>query len=166
MESLERDRYKDKTKLNLDIGTYYYFHILGDLQNVIVLFQTTLDTILSTVQWNTCLDCIVDVVFFSKDNSQRIKKIYEVLALHWQATVALRVARSYFFQKEIKYCNLISMLYWSAVDFKNLGAIKIRFSPTGNTRLRSFMGACNVYKTFIICFLNLLDHSINTHAKT
>lgn len=76
-----KDENKEKTTFTSNFGTYRFAFIKFGSRNAPTTFQHALDTILSEVQWKTCLAYIDDVVIFNKRSSQYFADIGKVPTL-------------------------------------------------------------------------------------
>ena len=121
----ERDR--EKTTFTSHMGTFRYKRMNFGLRNAPATFQRALDIILSGVRWKTCLVYIDDVVIFSKTEEEHFAQVSHVLTILEEAGVKLKLKKCFYFHQRVEYLTF----------------------PESITQLRSFLGACNVYRRFV-----------------
>lgn len=144
-----KDHDKDKTTFTSHLGTYRYTRMSFDLLKwaCCVATHNIYLPIWSLIK-KTCLVFINDVVFFSKNNWQRVKDINKGTLL-CQAIVTLKLSKCRFFQENIEYLGQILLHVWLNAVTKTFDAMKTSIFLTESTQMRSLFGACNVYKRFI-----------------
>ena len=145
----ESDR--DKTTFTSYMGTFRCKRMPFGLRNASATFQRALDIILSGVRWKTCLVYIVDVVIFSKTEEERFTQVSHVLTLLAEAGVKLKLKKCFFFHQRVEYLGHVITPGRLSVanDAKATCAVREATFPESITQLRSFLGACNVYRRFV-----------------
>ena len=73
------------------------------LTNAPATFQRTLDIVLSSYKWKSCLVYIDDVIIYSANMEDHLRHIDEVLGALHSAGVSLKLAKCDFFTKEVHY---------------------------------------------------------------
>ena len=119
------------------------------LRNAPATFQRSLDLILSGVRFKTCLVYLDDVLIFSRQQEDHIKHVDEVLTLLENAGISLKLRKCQFFRKSLDYLGHVLLPGRIAIAKDNTSAISEATFPHDVTSLRSFLGACNVYRRFI-----------------
>ena len=145
----ERDR--DRTTFTSHMGTFRYKRMPFGLRNAPATFQRALDIILSGVRWKTCLVYIDDVVIFSKTQEEHFEHVNHVLSLLKEAGVKLKLKKCFFFHKRVEYLGHVITPGRLSVanNAKATCAVREATFPQSITQLRSFLGACNVYRRFV-----------------
>ena len=142
---------RDKTTFVSHMGSFRYKRMPFGLRNAPATFQRTLDVILSGVKWKTCLVYIDDVIIFSKNEEEHVDHLEQVLSLLGEAGVKLKLKKCFFFKQEVEYLGHIIRPGTLSVGYSSdaTRTIEERTFPEDLTQLRSFLGACNVYRRFV-----------------
>ena len=151
----EEDR--DKTTFTTHMGTYRYARMPFGLRNAPATFQRALEILLSGVRWRSCLVYIDDVIIFSQDGPSHLKHLDEVLTLLEEGGVKLKLKKCDFFKTSVEYLgHLISPGTLSVPpESKASAAVCEATFPQDVTQMKSFLGACNVYRRFIKDFAKI-----------
>ena len=149
------DEDKDKTAFTSHLGTYRYTRMPFGLKNGPATFQRALDIILSGVKWQICLVYIDDVIVFSKDRESHLRHLDEVLTLLREAGVTIKLSKCFFFEDKVDYLGHVISPGRLSVAAKNKDAIRDAVFPRTLTQVRSFLGACNVYRRFVKGFARI-----------
>ena len=143
----EEDR--DKTTFTSFLGTFRYLRMPFGLKNAPATFQRALDIILSGVRWQICLVYLDDVIVFSRGMKEHIAHLDQVLTLLRAAGVSLKLKKCQFFQSRVDYLgHVISPGKLSMATESSAAFAECKF-PRTLTQVRSFLGACNVYRRFV-----------------
>ena len=142
---------KDKTTFTSHMGTYRYLRMPFGLRNAPSTFQRALDIALSGVRWRICLVYIDDVIVFSQNREEHLEHLDTVLSLLKEAGIKLKLKKCFFFKDEVEYLGFrIRPGTLSAYpDAKAIAAVQNATFPQTPTQMKSFLGACNVYRKFI-----------------
>lgn len=145
----EQDR--DKTTFTSHMGTYRYTRMPFGLRNAPATFQRALDVILSEVKWRFCLVYIDDIIVFSNDNETHLDQLDHVMTLLEEAGVKLKLKKCFFFRGSVEYLgHVISPGALStSPDARAIQGVAEATFPEDIKQMRSFLGACNVYRRFI-----------------
>ena len=149
----EEDR--DKTTFVSHRGAFRYVRMPFGLRNAPASFQRSLDILLSGVKWKTCLVYLDDVIVFSKSVDDHIAHIDEVLRILGDAGISLKLRKCEFFQRKVNYLGHVILPRKLAIAKESTKAIEEATFPRDLTQLRSFLGACNVYRRFIKGFAKI-----------
>ena len=149
------DEDKDKTAFVTHLGTFRYKRMPFGLKNAPATFQRALDIILSGVRWQSCLIYLDDVIVFSKDAESHLEHLDEILTLLRKAGVTLKLRKCSFFQDRVNYLGHVVSPGKLAVASENRDAIHEAEFPRDMTQLRSFLGACNVFRRFVKGFAKI-----------
>ena len=82
---------REKTAFVCHAGLYQYRRMPFGLTNAPATFQRTLDIVLSSFKWRSCLVYLDDVILFSKDVKTHIRHVDEVLGALQSAGVTLKL---------------------------------------------------------------------------
>ena len=151
----EEDR--DKTTFTSHVGTYRYKRMPFGLRNAPSTFQRALDVILSGVRWKFCLVYLDDVIVFSRNNEEHLEHLDTVLTLLEDAGIKLKLKKCFFMNKEVEYLGHCIRPGTLGVyrDAKALRGIRDAEFPQTPTQMKSFLGACNVYRRFVKSFAKI-----------
>jgi len=141
---LRKDK-QEKTAFTTHCGIYHWFSMPFSLTNAPATFQRALDIILSGLKWQICLVYLDDVIIFSANAKQLVKDVDMVLHRLREARVTLNLEKSTWFSDEVKYLGRIVRAGQLHVHNKNVDALKHAKFSTTKTKVRSFLGMCNVY---------------------
>ena len=140
---------RDKTTFTCHAGTYRYRRMPLGLTNAPATFQRTLDIVLSSFKWKSCLVYLDDVIIFSKDMESHFAHVEDILKALGQAGITLKLSKCSFFTDTVKYLGHVIKPGTLQVDEVATMALKKASSPKTQTQLRSFLGLCNVYRRFV-----------------
>jgi len=140
---------RDKTTFTSHTGLFRFLRLPLGLVNASVSFQRALDIILSGLRWQTCLVYLEDVIVFSRTVSDHIRHLREVLLLLEKAGVSLKPSKCHLFQQEVEYLGHVFRPGQLLVNQKNSKSLAQALPPRNQTKLKSFRGMCNVYRSFI-----------------
>ena len=141
--------YRDKTTFTTHMWTFRHTRMPFGLRNAPATFQRALDIIISGVRWQTYLIYLDDVIVFSRDTSSQIQHVDQVLALLRNAGVSLKLKKCSFFQPKVNYLGHVITPRKILVAKENTAAFANATFPKNATRMRSFLGAANLYRRFI-----------------
>jgi len=145
---LRKDK-QEKTAFTTHCGIYHWLSMPFGLTNAPATFQRALDIILSGLKWQICLVYLDDVIIFSANAEKLIKDVDTVLHRLREARVTLNLEKCTWFSEEVKYLGHIVRPGQLHVHNKNVDALKHAKFSTTKTKVRSFLGMCNVYRRFV-----------------
>jgi len=119
------------------------------LTNAPTTFQRALEVILSGLKWQMCLVYLDDVIVFSKTADDHVRSLDIILSRLRQAGVKLHLEKCSFFKREVEYLGHLVCPGKLKVHNKNTEALKQAVFPKTKTQMKSFLGACNVYRRFV-----------------
>ena len=140
---------RDKKTFTSHRGAYRYIRMLFGLRNAPASFQRALGIILIGVRWKTCLVYLDNVIIFSKSVKNHVKHLDDALTLLGAVEISLNLKKCEFFQRRVKYLEHVILPRKLAVAKNSTQGIQNAEFPKNLTQLRSFRGACNVYRRFI-----------------
>ena len=146
---------RDKSTFTTFLGTFRFLRMRFGLRNAPATFQRALDIILSGVRWQTCLVYIDDVIIFSRTIEDHFVHLDHVLTLLRNAGITLKLSKCTFFHSEVDYLGHVIRPGKLCVAAKARDAFRSFEYPKNITQLRSFLGACNVYRRFIKDFAKI-----------
>lgn len=152
---LEEDR--ERTPFLSPRGTFRRTRMSFGLRNAPATFQRTFDSTLSCLRLMNSLLYLDDVKIISKSAEDNIKYINELLQLLREAGVSLKLQKCSFFRKPADYLGHVLLPGWLGMAMDSASSIADAEFPREKTKLRSFLGMCNVFWHFIKDFSNLAE---------
>ena len=151
------DEDKDKTTFTTHMGTFRCLRMPFGLRNAPSSFQRALDIILSGVRWRFCLVYIDDIIVFSKNYEEHLDHLDQILTLLEDAGVKLKLKKCFFLKDEVEYLGfrIRPGTLGACRDASAMKAIRDAKFPTTPTIMKSFLGACNVYRRFVKGFASV-----------
>ena len=119
------------------------------LKNAPATLQRALDILLSGVRLQICLVYLDDVIVFSRDHESHLDHLDLVLSSLRKAGVSLKLKKCFFFQPRVDYLGHVIQPGKLSVATDRASAFRLLKFPRTPTKLRSFLGACNVYRRFL-----------------
>ena len=155
----------DKTTFTTHMGTYRHLRIPLGLKGALATFQRALDIILSGVRWQICLLYLEDVIVFSRTHAEHARHLDTVLGLLRSAGISLKLKKCSFFRSKVHYLGHVISLGKLSVPEAAADAFKTFTFPRTLTQVRSFLGACHVYRHFVKGFEKIARPLTNMTRK-
>ena len=130
-------------------GIHQYKRMPFGLCNAPASYQRTLDILLSGLKWKSCLVYVDDVIIYSTDFEDHLRDVSKVMKILEEAGLSLNMRKCKFFSRTVDYLGHVVSPGRLAVAAKNTESIRKAVYPKNQTELRSFLGACNVYRRFV-----------------
>lgn len=140
---------REKTAFTSHMGLFEWLVMPFRLTNAPATFQLALDIILSGLKRQSCLFYLDDVIVFSKTAEDHVRHLDTILTRLHSAGVKLNLTKCSFFKKEVEYFGHMVCPGQLKVHNKNTEALKQAVFPKTKTQMKSFLGACNVYRRFV-----------------
>ena len=96
-----------------------------------------------------------DIIIFSKDHETHLKDVEEILSALRQEGLPLKLKNCKFFQDSVEYLGHVIRPGELVFNPKNVSALAEAKPPRTQTKLRSFLGMCNVYRRFVDHFAKI-----------
>jgi len=136
-------------------GSYQNKRMPFGPKNAPVTLRRALDIILLEVQWQRCLIYLDEVFVYSESDEEHIGHIDRVLRLLRHAGVTHRLQKFWFFLTTAEYLgHEIKPGRLGMTDAHTRALREAHFLTTG-TRVRSFLGMCNVFRRFVANFAQM-----------
>jgi RNase H-like domain found in reverse transcriptase/Reverse transcriptase (RNA-dependent DNA polymerase) len=159
---------REKITFTSHEGLYWFLRMPFGLRNAPATFQRFVDITLSGLTWKTCLVYLDDIIVFYKAPAEHMAHLYAVLHRLYRAWLTLNLNKCHFFKETVDYLGHVIRPGQLSVAEKNTATLKNSKHPTTQTKLRSFLDLCNVYRRFVRGFakiaapLNLLLRKLET----
>lgn len=144
-----RQEDREKTAFTCHDGLFEWIVMPFGLTNAPATFQRALDVILSGLKWQMCLVYLDDVIVFSKTAEDHVHHLDTILTRLRKAGVTLNLKKRSFFKREVEYLGHLVCPGQLKVHNKNTEALRQAVFPKTKTQMKSFLGACNVYRRFV-----------------
>ena len=119
------------------------------LTNAPATFERLMESCLGDLHLNWCIIYLDDIIIFSKDPDDYIKRLEGVFEKLAQAGLKLKPSKCEFFKAKLKYLGHIVFLEGIATDPAKIETIQKWPVPKMVTDVRSFIGFTNYYCKFI-----------------
>ena len=146
---------RDKTKFTMHMGTSRHLRMPFGLKGAPATFQRAFNIILSGVRWQICLVYLDDFIVLSRSHGEHAKHLDTVLSLLRSAGISLKLKKCSFFQPKVHYLGHVISPGKLSVAEAAADAFKTFTFPRTLTQVRSFLGACNVYRRFVKGFAKI-----------
>jgi Reverse transcriptase (RNA-dependent DNA polymerase)/RNase H-like domain found in reverse transcriptase len=135
------------------------------LCNAPVTFQRTVDIVLSGLTCKSCFVYLDDIIIYYKTMDAHVGHLDEVLTLLGTARLSLKLTKCFVFKDTVDdLCHVIRPGKL-AVAVKNMDSLRSALPPTTQAKLRSFLGLCKFYRSFVPGFAKVagpLNHLLKT----
>ena len=140
---------KPKTAFACQEGLFQFNLMPFGLTNAPSTFERLMESVLTGLQYQTCLIYLDDVIVYSNSFHEGISRLREVCERFRQAGLKLKAKKCVLFQTEVKYLGHIVSRDGVATDPVKIKAVKEWPTPTSVTQVRSFLGLAAYYRRFI-----------------
>jgi hypothetical protein len=152
---LMKEEDRNKTAFVTHCGIHRFKRMPFGLCNAPGAFQKALDMIVAKVKWNYALIYLDDVINYSKTVKEHMTHLDEILRLLKNAGASLKLRKCHFFQTKMNYLGHLIYPGKLSVSKKNIDTIEKAVFPTKRSKLRSFIGMCNVYRRCVQGFARI-----------
>ena len=146
---------RDKKTFTTHMGKFRPLRMPFGLKGAPATFQCALDIILSGVRWQICVVYLDDVIVFSRTQEEHAAQLCTVLSLLRSAGISLKLKKCSFFQPKVHYLRHVISPGKLSVAEEAADAFKTFTFPRKLTQVRSFLGACNIYRRFVKAFAKI-----------
>jgi len=143
----EQDR--DKTAFVTRQGQWRFRVLPMGLCNSPSIFARLMSLVLRGLTFVTCLVFIDDTVVIGKTFEQHLDNLKEVFQRFRQANLKLKPRKCHLFQKRVKFLGHVVSHEGVEVDEDKVAVVKAWQFPRNISELRSFLGLCNYYRSFV-----------------
>ena len=140
---------KPKTAFVCQEGLFQFNLMPFGLTNAPSTFERLMESVLSSLQYQTCLIYLDDVIVYSKSFLEGMARLEEVLKRFRKAGLKLKAKKCTLFQREVQYLGHIVSQNGVSTDPEKIATVKEWPTPTTVTQVRSFLGLAAYYQRFI-----------------
>ena len=145
----------EKTAFVTSGGLYQFCVMPFGLCNAPATFQRLMECVLSGLNFEICLLYIDDIIVFSENFEQHLKRLSDVLDRLQNANLKISPKKCCLFQKQVSFLGHIVSSEGIATDPDKTQAIKSWPQSKSVSELRSFLGTCAYYRRFIKSFSDI-----------
>ena len=146
---------KEKTAFITDQGLFQFNVMSFGLTNAPATYQRYMDAVLAGLKWNTLLVYIDDILVFSPTFEDHVRDVKNVLDRLLDANITLKPSKCNVFQRELLYLGHLVSADGIRPDPKKVQAIIEMPEPVDVTTVRSFIGCCSFYRSYIKNFAQI-----------
>ena len=144
----ERDR--EKTAFVTPGGLYEFKVMPFGLNTAPATFQRVMDTVLSGLKWQSCLVYLDDVVVFSRDFDEHLRRLRAALQAIKTAGLSLKPTKCRFAYGELKFLGHVVNNKGVLPDPEKTRAVAAFTPPADKKAVRRFLGLCAYYRRFVL----------------
>jgi hypothetical protein len=146
---------KDKTSFITDDGLFRFNVMAFGLTNAPATFQRYMDAVLAGLKWNILLVYIDDVLVYSPTFESHLQDLETVFDRLIDANLQLKPSKCHLFQRELVYLGHLVSSEGIKPDPKKVKAIVNMPVPIDVTTVRSFLGMCGFYRSYVYNFARI-----------
>ena len=137
------------------------------LCNVPSTFERLMETVLSGLQWKSCLVYLDDVVIFGRDEQELVDSMDEMFSRLKEAGLKLKPKKCKLFAREINYLGHVISAGGIAVSPEKISAVSEWPVPETVRDVWSFLGTASYCRHFMkdVATIAALLHSLTDNGK-
>ena len=155
----------DKTAFITRRGCFLFKTMSFGLTNAPSVFQRLMDLVLSGLAWEICLVYLDDVIIFSTDFDEHIRRLKLVLDRLRNANLKLKPSKCSFLQRQVKFLGHVVSGRGVQTDPEKVAAVRDWPIPRNVTDVRMYIGFCSYYRKFICRFADIAAPLYNLMRK-
>ena len=140
---------REKTAFTTRHGLFEFQVMPFGLCNAPGTFQRLMEFVLAGLQWQTCLVYLDDVIVYSRDFDEHLKRLREVFEGLRQASLKLKPSKCFLLQPRVPYLGHVISAEGVKTDPEKVKAVQQWPVPSKVTDVRSFLGSASYYQRFI-----------------
>jgi len=138
-----------KTAFITKYGLYEYTKMPFGLCNAPNTFQRCMELIFRGLQWQTLLIYLDDIIIFSSDIDEHLKRLEEVFCRLVDAGLKLKPSKCDLLKEEILYLGHVVGKDGIKPNPKTVQSIHNWKVPSTTKEVQQFVGLCNYYRQYI-----------------
>lgn len=149
------EEHRDYTAFNTPFGQYRFCRLPFGLANAPAAYSRLVQMALDRLPPGFALGYIDDIVIYSKTLEEHVDHLRQVIALHVQCGMKLNLKKCHLIQPEVEYLGHLVSTDGVRMIPSYVQRILDWPLPTTGKELRSFLGFCGYYRSFIKDFADL-----------
>ena len=140
---------REKTAVVSHFGLFQFTVLPFGLTNAPATFERFMETQLKGCLGKTCLVYLDDIIVFGRTATECLDRLEEVLSRLIQAGLKLKATKCRLLQTKIHFLGHVVSNQGIETDPEKIQVVQQWKTPLNLTQLRSFMGFCSYYRTFV-----------------
>jgi predicted aspartyl protease len=145
----------DKTAFVTRRGSFRFKVLSFGLTNAPSLFQRLMDLVLAGLTWETCLVYVDDIIVFSADFDEQVRRLEAVLGRLRQANLKLKPSKCFLFRRKVTFLGYVVSGAGVEPEPEKIAAVVDWPVPRSLTEVRAFLGLCSYYRKWIRDFASI-----------
>ena len=154
-----------KTAFVCKYGHFEMTRMPFGLSNSASTFQRTMELCLQTLQWETCLIYIDDIIVFGKDLDQHMQRVEEVLTRLRDAGLKLKADKSHLLQEEVVFLGHVVSGAGVKPNPTNIAKIVDWPKPKTAKQIRQLVAMGSYYRRYIKGFASMVRPMVDLTKK-
>src|SRR6266536_1123451 len=146
-----------KTAFTTRKGLFQFDVMPQGLCNAAATFQRLMSLILAGLNYDVCLVYIDDVIVYSTNLEEHLKRLEVILSRLRDAGLKLRPDKCRLLQKQVKFLGHVISEEGVATDEAKVELVKTWPQPRRVRDVRSFLGLCSYYRRFVKDFAKVAE---------
>ena len=143
---------REKTAFATQHGLYQFRVMPFGLCNAPGTFQRLMERVLAGLNWTTCLVYLDDIIIFSKDVAEHLKRLREVFERLKGAGLKVKPTKCFLMRRYVHYLGHIVSAKGIETDPSKIRCIQQWPVPKNVKELRQFLGIASYYRRFVKSF--------------
>lgn len=140
---------KHKSSFTTHYGQFQWTRLPFGLRNAGTSYQQIMSDIFRDMNWKVVLCYVDDILVFSKTFDQHLQHLDQVFQTLRRSGLTLKPSKCQFAAPRVKYLGHIISKAGMEVDPDKTSAIDNFPTPTNPKEIRSFLGLCSFYRSFV-----------------
>ena len=139
----------EKTAFTTSHGLYQFRVMPFGLCNAPGTFQRLMECVLAGLHWTSCLVYLDDIIVFSRNISDHLQKLREVLTRLQEAGLKIKPIKCFLMQRSVHYLGHVVSAEGVKTDPTKVSCVREWPVPTDAKELQQFLGLSSYYRRFV-----------------
>ena len=148
---------REKTAFTTGTGLFEFNVLPFGLCNAPSTFERLMEVVLQGLQWDICLIYLDDIIIFSKEYGEHLRRLSLVFEALQRAGLKLKPKKCLLTRHEVVYLGHIVSSQGIRTDPTKIQKVQEWPTPCNLTEVRSFLGLCSYYRKFIAGFAHIAE---------
>ena len=140
---------REKTAFTTSHGLYQFRVMPFGLCNAPGTFQRLMERVLAGLHWTSCLVYLDDIIVFSRNISDHLQKLREVLTRLQEAGLKIKPIKCFLMQRSVHYLGHVVSAEGVKTDPTKVSCVREWPVPTDAKELQQFLGLSSYYRRFV-----------------